>query len=71
MRNTHFNFNKEPFHQIARTAMGTISAPTYATLVMRYLGIQFYEKCKNRFGLNNGKYIEENWHMFLDDWYKT
>ena len=51
--------------------MSTISAPTYATLVMRYLGIQFYEKCKNRFGLNNGKYIEENWHMFLDDWYKT
>ena len=31
--------------------MGTIIAPTYATLVMGYLEIQFYEKCK--------KYIKE------------
>ena len=49
--------------------MGTIVAPTYATLVMGYLELQFYEKCKNEFGVKNGKYIEENWHRFLDDCY--
>ena len=47
--------------------MGTIVAPTYATLVMGYLEIQFYEKCKNEFGVNNGKYIKKTWHRFLDD----
>ena len=34
-------------------------ASTYATLVLRYIEIQFYEKCKNEFGVNNKKYIEE------------
>ena len=47
--------------------MGTIVAPSHATLVMGFLELQFYEKCKNEFGENNGKYIEENWHRFLDD----
>ena len=49
--------------------MGTIVAPTYATLVMEYLEIKFYKKCKNEFGVDNGKYIEENCHRFLDDCY--
>ena len=69
LKNNHFVFNEEFFHQTAGTAMGTIVAPTYATLVMGYLEIQFYEKCKNEFGVNKGKYIEENWHRFLDDYY--
>ena len=58
----HFVFNEG-------TNMGTIVAPKHATLVMRYLEIQFYEKLKNEFGVKNGKYIEENWHRFLDDCY--
>ena len=49
--------------------MGTIVAPAYATLVMGYLEIQLYEKCKNEFGVNKGKYFEGNWHRFLDDCY--
>ena len=69
LKNKHFVFNEEFFHQIAGTgtAMGTIVAPSHATLVMGFLELQFYEKCKNEFGENNGKYIEENWHRFLDD----
>ena len=51
--------------------MGNIAAPTYATLAMGYLELQFYEKCKNQFGVNNEKYIEENWHRVLDDYYIT
>ena len=42
LKNNHFGFNEEFFHQITRTAMGTIVAPAYATLVMGYLEIQFY-----------------------------
>ena len=42
LKNNHFVFNEEFFHQITRTAMGTIVAPAYATLVMGYLEIQFY-----------------------------
>ena len=56
----------EFFHQIAGTAMSTIVAPTYARLVMGYLEIQFYGQYKYEFGVNKGKYIEENWHRFLD-----
>ena len=69
LKNNNFVFNKEFFHQIAGTTMGTIVASTYATLVLEYLEIQFYKKCKNEFGVNNGKYIEENWHRFLDNCY--
>ena len=47
--------------------LSIILAPTYAALVMRYPEIQFYKKCKKEFGVNNVKYIEENWHRFLDD----
>ena len=32
---------------------------------MRYLEIQFYEKCRNEFGVNNEKYIKVNWHIAL------
>ena len=51
--------------------MGTIVALTYATLVMGYLELQFYERCKNEFGENNVKHIEENCHRLLDDCYKA
>ena len=69
LKNNHFVFKEEFFHQIVGTAMGAIVAPTYATLVMGYLELQFYEKCKNEFGVKNGKYIEENCHRFLEDCY--
>ena len=49
--------------------MGTIIALTYAKLVVGYLEFQFHEKCKNEFCVNSRKYIEENWHMFLNDCY--
>ena len=69
LKNNHSVFNEKFFYQIAGTAMGTTVAPTYTTLVMGYLEIQFYKKCKNEFGVNNGKYIEENLHWFLNNCY--
>ena len=53
-------------HFFGRTKLEKIR---YATLIMRYLELQFYEKYKNELGVNNGKYIEENWHRFLDGFY--
>ena len=67
MKNNHFVFNEEFFHQIVGNAMGTTVAPSYATLVMGYLKIQFYEQRTKEFGVNDGKYFEENWHRFLAD----
>ena len=49
--------------------MGTIVGPTYATLVIGCLELQFYEKGKSEIRVNNGKYIKENWYTFLDDCY--
>ena len=68
LKNNHFVF-KNFFHQIVGAAMGTIVALTNAALEMGYLENQYYERWKNEFGVNNGKYIEENWHRFLDDCY--
>ena len=41
LKNNDFVFNEKFFHQITGTTMGTIVAPTYSTLVMGYLEIQF------------------------------
>ena len=50
-------------------ALGTIVALSYAILVTGYLEIQCYEKCKNIFSVNNGKYIGENLYRFLNNCY--
>ena len=49
--------------------MGTIVALTNAALEMGYLENQYYKRWKNEFGVNNEKYIAENWHRFLGDCY--
>ena len=38
-------FNNEFYNQIKGTAMGTIFAPTYATLSMGYFEIKLYNFC--------------------------
>ena len=39
LKTNDFIFNEEFFHQIIGNAMGTVVAPTYATLIMGYLEI--------------------------------
>ena len=51
--------------------MGTIVAVKYVTLVLGHLEIQFYEKCRNEFDVNNRKSSDEDWQGFLDDCYIT
>ena len=49
--------------------MGTIFAPTYATLSMGYFEIKLYSVCTFTYGHILAEYIKENWNRFLDDCY--
>ena len=62
LKNNHFIFNKE-------FLSNCWNRYRYYLEVRWYLEIKFYEKCKNEFGVNKGKYIEENRHRFSDDYY--
>ena len=42
LENNNCTFNDEFYRQISGTAMGTIFAPTYATLTMGYFEVHFY-----------------------------
>ena len=65
LKSNNFKFNDEYYYQILEKAMGKYAASTYATFVTGYLQIKFYWKLNKSFGSTTGKYIEENWFMFL------
>ena len=69
LQNNDLKFNNEYYNQIKGTAMGTIFAPTYATLSMRYFEIKLYSVCTFKYGL--AECIKKNWNRFLDDCYKV
>ena len=62
-------FNNKFYNQIKGTAMSTIFAPTYTTLLMRYFEIKLYSICIFNYGELLAEYIKENWNRFLDDCY--
>ena len=62
-------FNNKFYNQIKGTAMSTIFAPTYATLLMRYFQIKLYSVCTFKYGELLAEYIKENCYHFLDDCY--
>ena len=49
------------------TAMGTIFAPTYATIVLGYLEMKLYTIMEWKYDIIMRKYIEDNWDRYLDD----
>ena len=61
--------NNEFYNQIKSTAMGTIFAPTYATLSMGYFEIKLYSVCTFKYGELLAEHVKENWNRFLDDCY--
>ena len=67
LENNNFKFNDGFFVQICGTALGTIFAPTYATLTMGYFELTFYRICINEFDETLGQFILENWCRFLGD----
>ena len=67
LKNNTFIFNTENYLQLTGTAMGTISAPTYATLVVAYLEEKLYTILEIEYSPILSEYIRENWSRFLDD----
>ena len=67
LENNNCTFNDEFYRQISGAAMGTIFAPTYATLTMGYFEIHFYNICELKWGKEFQEFILENWSHFLDD----
>ena len=58
-------FNNEFYNQNKVEAMGTIFAPTYATLSMGYFEIKLYSVCSFKYGELLAEYIKENWNRFF------
>ena len=58
-------FNNEFYNQIVGTVMGTIFAPTYATLSMRYFEIKLYSVCTFKYEDLLAEYIKENWNCLF------
>ena len=54
-------------NQIKVMTIGTIFAPTYAILTMRFFELTFYDLCRDKFGEDSGNSIFENLSHFLDD----
>ena len=67
LENFNLNFNNEYFNQTKDTAMGTIFAPTYANLTLRFFELTFYDLWRDQFGEDLGNFIFENWSRFPDD----
>ena len=60
-------FDEMFYLQIHGTAMGTIFAPTYATLSMGFHEIELYAIIRKKFTLPVSNYFEQSWRRFLDD----
>ena len=67
VKNITFTFNGENYLQLVGTAMATIFAPTYATLVVGYLEKKLYSIIEVKYGEQQRKNFEENWYRFFDD----
>ena len=67
LSNNSVAFDEMFYLQIQGTAMGTIFAPTYATLSMGFHEIELYAIIRNKFTLPVSNYFEQNWKRFLDD----
>ena len=60
LQNNHMKFNNKFYNQIKGTAMGTIFAPTDATLSMGYFEIKLYSACTFRYGKLLTESIKKN-----------
>ena len=64
-----FEFNDNVYKQCKGTAIGTKVAPTYATLVLGYLGEKLYNILETKYDVSFTEYIKNNFKRFLDDWF--
>ena len=67
LANPNLKFDNDYFNQIKATAMGTIFAPTYADLTMKFSERRCYQLCRSKFGEELASLIFEDWSSFLND----
>ena len=60
LQNNNMKSNYEFYNQMKGTTMGTIFAPTYATLSMGHLEIKLYSVCTLKYGELLAEYIKKN-----------
>ena len=59
-QNSNMKFDNEFFNEIKGTATGTIFAPTYGALSVRYSEIKLNNNCNLTYGKFFTDYIKEN-----------
>ena len=67
LENNTFNFNSQNYIQILGTAMGSIFAPSYATLTLGFLEIKLHQKIESIYGNQIKAEFIELWKRYLDD----
>ena len=67
LHNNHFEFGNSNFKQVLGTAMGTKSAPTYASLVLGFLEITMYQRISNKYDKSHAEVINKEFKRYLDD----
>ena len=67
LKNNTFQFNEQYFIQTSGTAMGTKVAVVYASLSLGFLEEKMYKIMDDKFGIEIGEYIRQQWKRFLDD----
>ena len=65
LKNNILTFGSEFYLQIKGTAMGTIFAPVYARLTMRYHEIKVYSIISQSYALAS-KHFQNSWFRYLD-----
>ena len=60
LKNNNMKFNNEFYNQIKGTAIGTILAPTYATLSIGYFEIKIYSVCTFQYRELSAEQFNEN-----------
>ena len=66
LKNNILTFDSEFYLQIKGTAIGTIFAPTYANLNMKYHEIKVYSIISQSYALPS-KHFQNSWFRYLDD----
>lgn len=62
-----FQFNDKNYIQIIGTAMGTKTAPSYATLTLAFLEEKLYNTMENEYGQTTLQEFKQSWKRYLDD----
>ena len=62
-----FQFDDKQFKQLQRTAIGTKMAPTYATLVMGFLGNRLYKFFGDLYWHTDAELLSKLFRRLLDD----